>query len=178
MCVIENTPRIETRRLVLRAPEQRDAPRIAEFCGDFEVARMTALMPHPYALDDAESFISRLDGGDPDRDKVFLVEHETWGPVGMIGFHLRHDDPYPEMGYWIGRPYWGRGIATEAAQAALDWAARSWRRRAVGAGHFVDNPASGRVLEKAGFLYTGRTPLRGCVARGGDVECREMVWLA
>ena len=74
--------------------------------------------------------------------------------------------------------YWGRGYATEALQGALSWARSRWRKRALVAGHFVDNPASGRVLEKAGFLYTGEVRPGLSRARGGPVETRRMVWLA
>jgi len=85
----------------------------------------------------------------------------------------------PELDYWIGRPYWNRGYATEAVRGALRWVKRDWRRNVVVAGHFTDNPASGQVLCKAGFLYTGDVELRPCVARGGaEVPTRMMVWLA
>ena len=83
------------------------------------------------------------------------------------------------MGYWIGRPYWGQGYATEAAAGAVGWAgadagASGW----VVAGHFADNPASGRVLEKAGFLYTGVVAPQFSKARGAVAPTRMMVWLA
>ena len=84
----------------------------------------------------------------------------------------------PEMGYWLGRPYWGQGYATEVAERALVWANRDWGRRYVMAGHFADNPASGQVLSKAGFLYTGEVRQLPSVARGGEVPARMMVWLA
>ncbi len=177
MCVIEIRPDIETRRLVLRAPQARDAARIAELANDWDVARMSTRMPHPYARADADSFIAAVHAQDPRRDNTFLIAHEGAGPVGMIG--LFHDGrPYPEIGYWIGRPFWGRGFATEAAEGALAWAKRRWAKRAVFAGHFADNPASGRVLEKAGFLYTGDVERRHSRARGEAVATRAMVWLA
>ena len=84
----------------------------------------------------------------------------------------------PETGYWIGRPFWGRGFATEALEGALVWAGKRWKRRALMAGHFADNPVSGRVLEKAGFLYTGETRPRFSLSRGEAVDTRMMVWLA
>jgi RimJ/RimL family protein N-acetyltransferase len=87
-------------------------------------------------------------------------------------------DVAPEVGYWIGRPYWGRGYATEALEAGVIWASRNWRRRALVAGHFEDNPASGRVLEKAGFLYTGEVRKGFSRARNGEARTRRMVWLA
>ena len=83
------------------------------------------------------------------------------------------------VGYALGRPFWNRGYATEAARAGLRWAKRDWGRKVVVAGHFADNPASGQVLCKAGFLYTGDVEKRACAARGGElVPTRLMVWLA
>ncbi|HEX7887447.1 MAG TPA: GNAT family N-acetyltransferase, partial [Phenylobacterium sp.] len=80
---------------------------------------------------------------------------------------------------WFGRPFWGRGYATEAVTGALRWAGSDWRKNVVWAGHFADNPASGQVLCKAGFLYTGDVEPRPSVARGGAaVPTRMMVWLA
>ena len=83
-----------------------------------------------------------------------------------------------EIGYWLGRAYWGCGFATEATKAALAWASREWRRRHIMARHFSDNPASGEVLCKAGFLYTGEVRLSRSQARGEAVPSRMMVWLA
>ena len=177
MCVIEPTPVLETRRLRLRAPEARDLTAIAEYCADFDVARMTIAIPHPYRPEDAEGFLKSVQALDPRRERVFLIEHEHDGPAGMVGFH-QNDDPYPEIGYWVAKPFWGRGFATEAAQAALDWAKRAWKRKVVASGHFPDNPASGRVLSKCGFLYTGEMRRKRCVARDAEVDLRMMVWLA
>ena len=177
MCVIDLSPTLETRRLLLRAPALTDAAVITRLCGDADVARNTARIPHPYRREDAEAFLERVSWADPRRDPVFIIEHQDEGPVGMIGFHY-NGDPWPELGYWIGKPWWGRGFATEATQAALDWASRRWNRRAVMAGHFRDNPASGAVLTKAGFLYTGEIRSMDSLARGEPVEVRMMVWLA
>lgn len=177
MCVIEISPVVETRRLVLRAPRQEDAPRLAALANDIDVARMTLRMPHPYAVADAEGFVASIQGQDPRRGATFLIEHEDHGPVGVIGL-FEDGDPVPETGYWIGRPFWGRGFATEALEGALVWASRHWKRRAMVAGHFTDNPASGRVLEKAGFLYTGEVRQSFSRARNAPTDIRRMVWLA
>jgi len=177
MCVIDVSPVIETRRLTLRAPEDRDLERMTRFAADYDIARMTLRMPYPYSVDDAKSFLAKSAGQDRRRDNSFAIELEDEGLVGMIGFF--HDkDPYPEMGYWIARPYWGRGFATEAAEGALVWASRSWKKRAVAAGHFSDNPASGRVLTKSGFLYTGEVRRQYSLARGEAADTRMMVWMA
>lgn len=177
MCVIETTPRIETRRLMLRAPVDRDVDRMVELAADRDIARMTLRMPHPFSRSDAQTFVQKVAGQDPRTDNTFLIEHEDQGPVGVLGL-FQGADRAPEVGYWIGRPFWGRGFATEALEGALSWAARRWAKRALVAGHFIDNPASGRVLEKAGFLYTGERRRQFSLARGEPTETRMMVWLA
>lgn len=177
MCVIETSPVIETRRLTLRAPGLQDCSRIAGLANDADVARMTLRMPHPFGVGDAEDFVLAVASQDPARARTFVIEHEDHGVVGVLGV-FQDADPAPEAGYWIGRPYWGRGLATEALEGAVLWASRRWKRRALVAGHFTDNPASGRVLEKAGFLYTGEVRPGFSRARGEDVQTRRMVWLA
>lgn len=189
MCLIEDSPEIETRRLTLRAPVLMDAPRVAEICADLEVARMTARMPHPYALSDAQAWIARALGQDPARERNFVMDHEEAGVVGMISLFPQAEGPQghgpavgpslrTELGYCVGRAWHGRGLATEAVQGLLAWAGRDWRRKVVVAGHFADNPASGRVLEKAGFLYTGERRPMFSLARDGWAASRMMVWLA
>lgn len=177
MCVIETSPVVETRRLLLRAPGPQDIPAIARLANDPDIARMTCRMPHPFGQGDAEDFVVQVAAQDPARAATFLIEHEDQGLVGVIGM-FEDADVAPETGYWIGRPFWGRGFATEALEGALVWAGKRWKRRALMAGHFADNPASGRVLEKAGFLYTGETRKRFSKARGEPVDTRMMVWLA
>lgn len=168
---------IATTRLTLREPRWDDAARLAELANDFDVVRMTTGMPFPYTLQDADGFLRRMQARDRAREAVFAIDHADEGVVGVLGFHPT-EPRAPEVGYWIGRPYWGQGYATEAATAALDWARAGWGRRLVVSGHFADNPASGRVLEKAGFLYTGVVQPRHSKARGEAAPTRMMVWLA
>ena len=177
MCAIEVTPTLSTERLLLRGAVHADAEQIAELANDAAVASMTTAIPHPYALADAERFVAHSQAQDWDREPSFVIEHRSFGVVGGIGFRPGPNGR-PELGYWLGRPFWNRGYATEAARAALDWARRDWRRKLVVAGHFADNPASGQVLVKAGFLYTGDVELRWSQARNGPVRSRMMVWLA
>ena len=149
MCVIEASPVIETRRLALRAPGFQDAPRLAALANDPDLARMTASVPHPYSLEAAEAFIAGVAGQDPRRASIFLIEHEDLGPVGVIGLALG-DEPWPGIGGWIGRPYWGRGLATEAADALLAWAARRQGRRGVfrdGSGSMIESRVAKSVAE-------------------------------
>lgn len=169
--------RLRTQRLELRPPHASDAARIAELANDYEVVKMTGGMPFPYARADAEAFIAKAQRFDLARDVAFIVEHPADGVVGGLGFN-GHGGHGPEVGYWLGRPYWGRGFASEALAAAVAWARDEWDQRCIVAHHFVDNPASGIVLVKAGFLYTGEIEPRPCRARGGPIASRGMVWLA
>lgn len=177
MCVIETSPVVETRRLRLRAPGAHDISRLAQLADDLGIAAQTQRMPHPFGPAEAEDFVLHVAAQDPRTGSTFLIEHEDHGMVGVIGV-FQHEDPAPEVGYWIGRPFWGRGYATEALEGAMVWASRQWKRRALVSGHFADNPASGRVLEKAGFLYTGETRRVFSRARRAEVDTRMMVWLA
>jgi RimJ/RimL family protein N-acetyltransferase len=177
MCKVEVTPVVSTERLVLRGPVRTDAEAIYRLASDFNVAGMTTSIPHPYRMEDAEAFLDRALDRDFEESPGFAIEHRNFGLVGMLGF--KTDDPArPEIGYWLGRPYWNRGYMTEAVRGALKWARRDWRKSVVAAGHFADNPASGQVLVKAGFLYTGDVERLHCVARGTEVAVRRMVWLA
>lgn len=175
MCAVETMPVIATERLLLRRPARDDIQPLLELVNDINLAGRTQL-PHPFARADAEHLIAgagELDGG----EAGFAVEHRNFGLVGMLGF-AKKQPARPELGCWIGRPFWNRGYATEAIRAALRWAKHDWRKRVVTAGHFADCPAAGQVLCKAGFLYTGDVELRTSRARGREVATRMMVWLA
>jgi RimJ/RimL family protein N-acetyltransferase len=170
-------PSLRTVRLDLRPLAMGDAPRLAALANDFDVVGMTGSMPYPYTLADAEAFVRHAGDADPSREAMFVIELPGEGPIGTVG--LDPDGVLSiEVGYWLGRPYWDRGYATEALTAVLAWARDGWGRRCVTARHFADNPASGAVLIKAGFLYTGRVGPGPCRARGEDVPTRWMVWLA
>lgn len=178
MCALDVRPAVATERLILRGPVAADVAPIAELANDLGVAGMTTNLPYPYSQADAEAFVGGVARMNPETDAVFAVEHRDFGLIGMLGFHEK-EPRRPELGYWLGRPFWGRGYATEAATAALRWARGEWRRNVVWAGHFAENGASGQVLCKAGFLYTGDVESRPSVGRGGQsVPTRMMVWLA
>jgi RimJ/RimL family protein N-acetyltransferase len=162
---------IETDRLTLRALRMKDAPRVARFCGDPGVGRMLAMTPLPYLDVAAEGWIMITRARAPlGLDYVFAIDLEGEGLIGAAGAHKRDGDAY-EVGYWLGRPYWGQGYATEALSALVTEA------RALGtlqAGHFIDNPASGHVLQKSGFAYTGETAPLFSLGRGESVMCKRM----
>jgi len=145
-----SVPTLATERLVLRAPQGQDAPAIAHLANDMRIAANTARIPHPFGIDDADRFIAganRRDGG-----AAFVITREG-ELIGCCGVDLRDDGP--EIGYWLGMPYWGCGYATEAVRALIDHAFDDLRHETLQAGARVSNPASRRVLEKCGFQWTG-----------------------
>ena len=178
MCAIEISPVVSTERLVLRGAVRNDAEALVELANDFNVAARATSMPFPFRLTDAEVLVGRAMACDWERDAMFVIEHRNFGVVGLLDFD--HDrGTRAEIGYFLGKSYWNRGYATEAVRGALRWVRRDWRKNVVVAGHFADNAASGHVLCKAGFLYTGDVEQRPCMARGGGpVPTRMMVWLA
>jgi RimJ/RimL family protein N-acetyltransferase len=160
---------VRTDRLLLRPGWIEDAPELARAIGDEAIARNTARVPWPYTLAHAEWYLSREQVPHAANCLVFA---RTSGKPRLVGnVAVSPDGDGHELGYWFARAYWGLGYATEAASALLRAARESLRIDRIGSGHFVDNPASGRVLRKLGFRPTGRIVRRHSVARGGEVDC-------
>jgi RimJ/RimL family protein N-acetyltransferase len=164
-----------TERLLLRPGWREDAPALFRAIADEEIVRNLALAPWPYSFTDAESFLMRERAPHNVACLIFLRTPGAPRLVGGIGFGRKPGDREPEFGYWIAKAYWGRGIATEAGRALIDNARDTLRLRRLDAGHFVDNPASGRVLAKLGFRPTGATRSRYSAGRGAEAQCREFV---
>ena len=144
-------PVLETKRLALRAPRLEDAKTVAALANDRRIAENTARIPHPYKVKDAEGFIGTANkaGG----EAVFLITLRDKTVIGACG--IVPQDQTAELGYWLGVPYWGKGYATEALHAVIDYAFGDLEHEALQAGARVTNPASRRVLEKCGFQWTG-----------------------
>jgi RimJ/RimL family protein N-acetyltransferase len=146
-----NLPLLETRRLVLRAPRIDDAEALAALLDDRRISENLARVPFPYGRADAEAFIAAAN--QPGGESAFLITEPDDTIVGGCG--IKHDGTHPEIGYWLGLPYWGQGYATEAVRALIDHAFGDLGHQALQAGARVSNPASRRVLEKCGFQWTG-----------------------
>jgi RimJ/RimL family protein N-acetyltransferase len=161
-----------TPRLLLRPGFPEDAPALADAIADEAVARNLAVVPWPYKLRDAEAFLASP--RDPVLPSLLIFERTQAEPrlVGSCGLGRRASGAV-EMGYWIGRPYWGRGLATEACGALIE-IARTLGLASLEGSHFVDNPASARVLEKLGFEPLGVIAPRMSCARGEEVPARLM----
>lgn len=153
---------LDTARLRLRRLEPEDAPALAALAGDWEMARWTAQIPHPYAIENARDFIAHAQASAEVR--VFGIETRLDGVlVGCCGFG-HHWGP-EEIGYWIGRPHWGKGYATEALRRMLRLCFRNFGMDGLCAEILPDNAVSRRVLEKVGFTAAG-TAERDLPARG------------
>ena len=161
-----------TPRLLLRPGFPEDAPALAQAIGDEFIVRNLSTAPWPYGIRDAEAFLASA------RDPVlpsFLVFERTAGAPRLIGSCGlgRRPSGAVEMGYWIARSHWSRGFATEACTALLG-IARALGLPQLEASHFIDNPASARVLDKLGFVSTGLIAPRMSCARGAEMPARLM----
>jgi RimJ/RimL family protein N-acetyltransferase len=160
---------LRTERLFLRPAWLEDAPELTRAIGQEPVVRMLARVPWPYREEHARAWIGMRK--DPSLPSLLITLPEEGGRiVGGCGLHEKADRA--EVGYWITPECWGRGYATEAVRGLLSLARVAGHRRIVGR-HAVDNPASGRVLRKAGFRPTGQARVFHSLGRGATVEAPE-----
>jgi RimJ/RimL family protein N-acetyltransferase len=161
-----------TPRLLLRPGFPEDAPALAVAIADEAIARNLATVPWPFRMRDAEAFLASP--RDPVLPSLLIFERTGGAPrlVGSCGLGRRPSGAV-EMGYWIARPFWGRGFASEAC-AALVEIARTLGLGSLEGSHFLDNPASARVLEKLGFEPLGLVAPRMSCARGSEAPARLM----
>jgi [ribosomal protein S5]-alanine N-acetyltransferase len=157
---------IRTPRLLLRAPTLSDAPRLALLAGDYDVASMTGTIPHPYSEEMAAEWIASVLAGE---EGVVFAIIRSGALIGCTGYRAFGGD-HAELGYWIGKPYWGMGYATEAVRALIVHAFEADRFDYLTVGHFSDNPASERIIAKFGFTPLARIE-RESAARGDKAPC-------
>ena len=150
---------LRTARLLLRSFEAADIPAIVRLAGAKQIAATTLMIPHPYAEDDARTFLAKANEDFTEGlSAIFAIsilpKRELCGAVGLhiAALHMR-----AELGYWIGVPFWGKGYATEAAGAAIAFGFETLRLHRIYAHHFSENTASQRVLEKIGMRHEGRS---------------------
>ncbi|AOU99131.1 GNAT family N-acetyltransferase [Acidihalobacter yilgarnensis] len=163
-------PTLLTTRLLLRAFNHADAPDVQRLAGDRAIADTTLNVPHPYEVGMAEAWIAghdaALKSGHLQNFAITLREGGTL--IGAIGLTIEPRFERAELGYWIGRPYWGRGYCTEAGKAVLRHGFIERGLNRIHASHFVRNPASGRMLDKLGLQPEGM--LRQHARRWEDYE--------
>ncbi len=148
---------LTTDRLLLRRLKQADAPHIIKLAGDYDVAKMTLNIPHPYPTEGASTFIERSqqawDKGERYGFAIVLKDSDTF--MGVIGIIPELQHFRAEVGYWIGKPFWGKGYVTEALKRVLQFGFEKLDLNRIDAAYRVDNPASGRVMEKVGMQLEG-----------------------
>ncbi len=158
---IQMSKPIKTRRLVLRELHDDDAPEFARLAGDWDVARMTARIPYPYSEALAREWMDTLG---PDEFVRTVLHQDTL--IGAVGY-VACDDGSAEIGYWIGKPWWGAGFATEAASALVRYCFTTAGFKRLTCCHFEDNDASKRVIQKLGFRQSEACSA-WCDARQGE----------
>lgn len=157
-----------TERLLLRPSWPEDAHELYSAIADEGIVRNLALAPWPYTEDEATRFATLEH---KDSYPAFVLMQRTDSAPRLVGAcGIGNYNGEAELGYWIARPYWGLGYATEAARAVIGIAKALGHYRII-AEHFTDNPASGRVLRKLGFRPTGRTEQRHSKGRGSTSAC-------
>ena len=162
-------PTLQSERLVLRPFRVDDAVVVQRLVGVREVADTTLTIPHPYPEGMAETWIGTHADAWERRDRATLaITSAAEGVVGAISLHLALIHRRAELGYWVGRPFWNRGYATEAVRAILTFGFQSLDLNRIHASHLVRNPASGRVMQKAGMRFEGT--LRQHVVKDGRAE--------
>lgn len=134
-----------------------DAAEVTRLAGDRAIAATTLNIPHPYDDGVAQKWIEAHEAALEAGESVTfaITDRTTSGLFGAIGLHLKTDQSRAELGYWIGKPYWRRGYATEAGGAVLQYGFEQLELNRIHARCFAGNPSSGRVLEKLGMQREG-----------------------
>ena len=165
--------KLTTARLRLRPIRRGDAPRVQALCNNWNVARMLSRVPYPNPFEVVEAWTgAQAAARKSGLAYNFAIEHRDGehrdGLIGVVGVARRDDGGY-EIGYWLGEPWWGRGLMTEAVRRIVDFTRSELGLDRLRSDYFTDNPASGRIQEKCGFRITGRGRLNS-QSRGGEVD--------
>lgn len=163
-------PSFTSERLKLRPFSLRDAPRVRQLAGAWEIAQTTANIPHPYEEGMAEEWITTHAAAFEENKAVtFAIELRLdEALIGAISLMLHPSHDWAEMGYWIGKPYWNLGYCTEAAREVVRYGFEDLDLNRIQARHMSKNPASGRVMQKLGMQLEGT--LRQSLKRFGELE--------
>jgi len=147
---------ITTERLILQPLRERDAEALTALADNYKVAIMLSRLPYPYTIAHARSFIAWAKD-QPADETVFGIYLKDMAQTFIgIASCERREAGEPELGYWLGEPYWGRGYMSEAVGAVVAHAFTEGRHERLISGCRLQNLASRRVLEKAGFEHAGR----------------------
>ena len=161
---------METERLILRPWRDSDAEALYKYASDPDVGPRAGWPPHQSVQDSLEVIRTFFNN-----DHTWALElKETGEPIGCIGYYtygesnIRIGENDAELGYWIAKPYWNKGLCTEAALYMVDYCLKVKGFKNLWCDYFIDNPASGRVIEKCGFKDTGEINWLSKLYRAGD----------
>jgi [ribosomal protein S5]-alanine N-acetyltransferase len=159
---------LSTERLILRKLETTDAKRIEELARDYDVAKTTLNIPHPYPKGSAVVFIHSVKESESKGKLVTyaITKKDTNELIGLMAISINSTFNRGELAYWVGKPYWGQGYGTEAAKALLQYGFEVLQLNRIYAQSFTTNPGSWRIMEKIGLKYEGT--LRQHVSRFGQ----------
>ena len=161
---LSERPGLTTERLSLRGLTEGDVDAIVSIVGNWEVARCLARVPHPYGPADARFFLEQV----VPTEWVWAITLRGFDDlVGAIGLTPEKSEHTAELGYWLSPPHWGCGIATEATRSVVSFGFGTLGLPYLTSSYFENNPASGRVLQKLGFVETDRV-MRPCLATGRE----------
>lgn len=148
---------LQTERLTLRVYAFADIPALMPLIGAHEVAATTLRIPHPYTESNARDFIASTEEviARGNGLRLGIILRERGALCGGVGLLVEPNHRRAELGYWVGVPYWGNGYATEAARAVVKYGFGALRLHRIFASHFVNSPASARVLRKIGMRHEG-----------------------
>ncbi len=157
---------IQTKRLTLRRPRLSDAKMMAKHLNDPDILRMTASLPMPFFTLSGEFWLMRAAANwRRGHSYAYAITRGDDSLMGVVEVFKNHKDDW-EIGYWLGKTFWGKGYMQEAAKALLYESFHALDMPYIDAGYFKDNPASGRVLEKLGFIAKNINSNLYSVARG------------
>ncbi|QGR00035.1 N-acetyltransferase [Paenibacillus psychroresistens] len=150
-------PIFETERLVLRPFELTDASKVQELAGDKEVAKTTLSIPYPYPDGAAESWIRGCNERSKDGSgfPFALVDKDKHLLIGCMSINVSIPHKRGELAYWLGRPFWGNGYATEAAMCLVAFGFKELELNKIWAAAMTKNPASTNVMKKLGMKFEG-----------------------
>jgi RimJ/RimL family protein N-acetyltransferase len=159
---------LEIKRLLLRPLTTDDSGRIEELARDYDVAKSTLNIPHPYPEGSAIQFIESVLTAERNNKIVMfaITKKESQLLIGLINLNLAAPYKRGELAYWIGKQYWGKGYGTEATKALLEYGFNHLNLNRIFAASFSSNPGSWRIMEKVGLKYEGT--LKQHVARFGQ----------
>ena len=166
----------QTDRIMLRPWRESDAEALFKYASDPEVGPRAGWPPHK-SVEESLMVIRTLFCGE---GMWAVVWKETGEPIGCVGYlpstssNLKIETDQAEVGYWIARPYWGKGICTEALGLVMDHCFGEKGFSTLWGTYFPSNPASGRVMEKCGFTDTGRETICPNLEVGSDQPVRGM----